>query len=191
MIPHCAIVVAEAAGACHVGRMRAPTYVLLVSTSLLACGGSSSSDVPPGSAALDGTWDVVAFGGVPGGASSVTVNGGTFDGTFELPDASPGCTSTMSLVIQGNAMSGALTPAAACKGRVATLTGTRTQAKPDEGTPWNGTWTITASGDEKGQGEVVISGLSATAKAWQLSVAGGVATATSTRDRFTFVARRR
>lgn len=165
--------------------------LLLACAPLLACGGSSSTGLDgPGAAALEGTWDITSYGGSELAPSSVTVTGGRLSGSVSFAGGSSTCVRTLEFAIEGDSMTGSSTPSGDCGGaKTETLSGTRTSARPDSDTRWNGTWTIQAGGDEE-IGELTIAGLSASSGDFRMSVAGGVATGTGPR-RYTFAARRR
>jgi hypothetical protein len=187
----------------HEGR-RAKTALRLIAafglatSTLLGCAssGGAGSTSPTG---LDGTWDLVSWAGDPAKSSEITIADGRLTGSVTMPtDKGEGCSSTLLFAIDGDAMSGSVTRSSGC-GREAgdqffSLTGTRASRAGDSGSPWSGTWKIVYTGKSgrTGEGEVQISGLSAQAKVWAFSVAGGTATAIATKDsEYSFVAKKR
>lgn len=155
--------------------------------------GQNGGKSTPGSPALDGTWDITSYGGDDLAPSSVTINGGRLTGTINIvrrDDDGGQCPIKLEFAIEGDSMSGSSTPANGCARRPGTLAGTRTEALPDSDTPWNGTWSIPMDGETR---EFTISGLSAKSRSgdFLLSIAGGIATASSDDRRLTFSARRR
>lgn len=151
----------------------------------VACAGATANEP----ASLDGTWDVVSYGDAALSPSSLTVKDGKLSGVVLFAYATPmGCGRSLEFSIAGDTLAGSSTPTPGCRGAVATITGTRIARQEDSETPWNGTWSIQG---EKTSGELVISGLSASAGSnFKLTVSDGIASSTGP-SRFTFAARKR
>jgi hypothetical protein len=164
-------------------------HLLSLCLLLVACGGSSvTRDGTSGVSALDGTWDILSYAGANLAPSSVTISGGTLTGTVNLGGS---CLRALEFTIQGDSMTGSIGPVGPCstdEKYIRTLNGTRTTVQPDSDTPWNGIWLVTT--DKYEPVNLLISGLSAAAKGFRLSFAGGMATGVGEKS-LTFTARRR